>query len=208
MSYLRNIAPLEDENLPGLIKISVAKASDIATYPDSIEGIAIAEVTFKEGKDWTVWSATYNTANFLNRSNDSDQGIIRAQELPFVLPKSSSLEAMLNKAERDEFVVLVEDKNGFRELFGSISKPVRFAFDKETGSSSGRNQYDCRFFSEAIGNKLIYPYEFGTAANFGNAQPVVIRRGSADGPVLAVAPAGSTVIITSPYSFGFQIAAS
>jgi hypothetical protein len=208
MSYLRNIAPLDDENLPGLITISVVKKDDILSYPASLEGIAVEEITFKPGKDWIRWSATYNTANFINRSNDSDQGIIREQELPFVLPKSSAIEAMLSKAERDEFIVLVQDKNGFRELFGSFQKPVRFSYDKQTGSSSGRNQYDCRFFSEAIGNKLIYPYDFTNGADFSNAQPVIIRRGAIDGPVLAVAPAGSTVVITSPYSFGFQMIAS
>lgn len=205
MSYLRSVDDFTDENFPGILNISVVKVSDVLTYPDQIDGIAIEQLVFKPGKDFVRWRATHNTAVFNSQGRDSRAGIIRNQELPFILPKTSLLDTMLTKAERDEFIVLVEDKNGFRELFGSIDKPVRFRYDRTSGSSSGRNQYSCTFYSEATGNKLIYPATFSIETDFTLAPPVIIRRGSIDGPVLAVASAGSTVVITSPYSFGYQL---
>lgn len=208
MSYLFSIPPLDNENLSGLLKISIARVVDIASYPDVYDGIAVQELTFNAGKEWTVWNATYQSASFEARSTDSQEGIFKNQRLPFIIPRHSVNEVMLTKAERDEFVIMVEDFNKFKYLFGSPSKPVRFQYDKNTGAQAQRNQYDCLFFSEASDNVIIYPHTFGTQPPISDAPPVVVRRGSISGPVLAVAPAGSTVVITSPYSFGYFLETS
>lgn len=208
MSYLLPIPPHTGDNLSGVLKISVARKVDILTYPEAYDGVAISELVFKEGKSWTLWHATYRTASFSSRSSDSMEGIIRDQQLPFIIPRHSVRETMLHVAERDEFVVLVEDANMFRYLFGSLQKPVRFSYDKNTGSGSQRNQYDCLFYSEAVDNTLIYPHTFDTPGTPEEGNPVIIRRGSPTGPVLAVASPGSTVVITSPYSFGFELLSS
>lgn len=208
MSYLAAIPPLENsDNLSGLKSISVARAIDVATYPESYEGIAQEEVVFESGKDWTRWAATYTTAGFSSRSEDSAEGVSASRELPFIIPRhSAAITTMLRKAERDDLIVLFEDFNGQRYLFGSKAQPVRFAFDQETGSGRERNQYSCRFYSDSPGNYLIYPLTFGDGeTDFSSCPPVTVRLGASDGPILAIAPAGSTLVILSPYSLGYQI---
>lgn len=208
MSYLLPISAHEGDNLSGILTISIARKSDILTFPESYEGIAISEVVFREGASWTVWHATYRTASFSARSSDSMEGMIKDQQLPFIIPRHGVRETMLHVAERDEFIVLVEDSNMFRYLFGTPDKPVRFSYDKNTGSGSQRNQYDCIFYSEAVDNTLIYPHSFDAPGTPSEGNPVVIRRGSPTGPVLAVAAPGTTVVITSPYSFGYELISS
>jgi hypothetical protein len=208
MSYLISIPQFEDENFPGLLPILVARKDDIETYPEQRDGIAVSPLVFKAGKDFVEWVSSYDTANFISTSEQSQEGVSKRQELPFILPKNSLTEVMLNKAERDEFIVLIQDRNGFKYLFGSLDKPVRFQYDKNSGATGSRNQYDCRFFSDTYNNVLIYPPDFDIETDFSAAPPVVVRRGSIDGPILAVAPAGSTVVITSPYSFGYQLIAT
>lgn len=210
MSYLLPISELSQDNLGGVSRILVSRAADIATYPEGYEGIAQVEVVFQAGRDWLAWVATYTTAGFFRRSEDSPEGVSGGKELNFIIPRhEQEITRMLRKAERDEFVILFEDYNGQRYLFGSKDKPVRFAFDQNTGSGRDRNQYTCKFYSDSPGNVLIYPLVFGEGdTDFSSAPPVVIRRGSSEGPVLAIAQAGSTVVIVSPYSFGYQIIAS
>lgn len=205
MSYLSSIDAFANENFPGLLPILVARKVDIESYPLQREGVAISPLVFKPGKDFVEWVSSYDSSSFASRSQRSQEGTSRNQEVPFVLPKNSLTEVMLNKAERDDFIVLLQDRNGFRYLFGSIDKPVSFSYDKNSGSTGSRNQYDCLFFSETYNNVLIYPHVFGVETDFSQSPPVIVRRGSAEGPVLVVAPAGSTVVITSPYSFGFQL---
>jgi hypothetical protein len=210
MSYLLPILSLSQDNLSGVRRILVVRAADVSEYPESYEGIAQSEIAFTSGRDWVAWAATYTTAGFFRKSEDSMEGVSGGKELSFIIPRhEQDITRMLHKAERDEFIVLVEDFNGQRYLFGSKSKPVRFSFDQTTGSGRDRNQYACRFYSDSPGNYLIYPIVFGEGVtDFSSAPAVIIRRGSIDGPLLAIAPAGSTVVIVSPYSFGFQILSS
>ena len=205
MTYLSHISPLDDENLSGLIKISIARVTDIDVFPDVYDGIAVQELTFNEGRTWVTWHATYQSASYTSQSSDSMEGVIKDMRLPFMIPRHRAMEVMLSKAERDEFVVMVEDANGYRYLFGTPDKPVRFSYDKNSGSGTDRNRYDCLFFAEAVNNVVIYPHTFGQEIVFTDAPPVVIRRGSVSGPVMAVAPAGATVVIQSPYSFGYNL---
>ncbi|WP_373399687.1 hypothetical protein V8V91_08520 [Algoriphagus halophilus] len=210
MSYLVPIQALDSDNLSGLKYIWVIKASDVDQYPENFEGIAQEEIVFVSGRDWISWVATYSTSGLTSRSQDSIEGVSSGQELPFIIPRVTEANTvMLRKAEKDEFVVLAEDFNGIRYLFGSKEKPVRFAFDLNTGSGRDRNQYNCRFYSESPDSILIYPHTLGDGeTDFSGCPSVIIRRGDSEGPILAVAPAGSTVVITSPYSFGYQIIAS
>lgn len=211
MSYLLSIPPLENQdNLSGIRSIRVTRSEDVDVFPEDYEGIAQAELVFKPGKDWVLWASTYRTSQFMARGEDSLEGIARAQELPFVIPRhSEAYTTMLRKAERDQFIVLLEDHNGQRYLFGTKTKPVRFIFDLMSGNGTDRNQYACRFYSDAPSNLLIYPLVFGDGAiDFGSCPPVIVRRGDLEGPVLGIAPAGSTVVILSPYSFAFQLISS
>src|SRR5690606_33988895 len=137
------------------------------------------------------------------------EGVGKNQSLPFIIPRhSTAITGMLQKAERDEFIIKVKDHNGPEYIWGSIQEPVRYLFDQTTGSGSNRNQYDCSYYSEASDNLMVYPAIFSPTPAGTGCQPVVIRRGSDNGPVLAIANAGNTVIITSPYSFGFQLSIS
>lgn len=208
MSYLTPIDFLSNsDNLSGLKPLKLARAVDVATFPESYEFIAQEELVFESGKDWINWAATYRTSGFTTRAQDSEEGMNSTQELPFVIARhSADRTVMFKKAEKDEFIVLFEDMNGQRYLFGTKEKPVRFRFDMMTGSGGDRNQYSCAFYSDSPGNFLIYPQTFGEGeTDFSSCPPVVVRRGATDGPVLAVAPAGSTLVIVSPFSLGYQI---
>ena len=210
MSYLVPISPISADNLSGLKYIRLVRSADVASFPEGYEGIAQSEIVFNAGRDWIEWMATYTTSSFSTRGEDSQEGMASVKELPFVIPRhSGEISRMLNKAERDTFIVLFEDFNGVRWLFGSPEKPVRFAFDLQTGNGRDRNQYACRFYSDSPGNLLLYPQTFGEGdTDFSSCPSVVIRRGASDGPILAVVPAGATLVITSPYSLGYYIATS
>src|SRR5690606_18831901 len=140
--------PLENsDNLSGVRSIRGTRAGDVDVFPEDYEGIVQAEITFHPGKDWTSWASTYRSSRFSGRSEDSLEGVAHSQELPFIIPRhSTAITTMLRKAQRDQFIVLLEDHNGQRYLFGTKSKPVRFMFDLQTGSGQDLNQYACKFY--------------------------------------------------------------
>ena len=209
MSYLQPISFLEDENLAGLTVLEVVRAAEVVRYPESFDGIATSPITFVEGRGFVRWEATYQSSQFSVKSEDSKEGIIKNQRLPFIIPRNNPLiTAILMKAERDELIIKLRDANGQEYLWGSPQKPIKFLFNQETGSGRDRNQYACEFYSEASDNLMIYPATFSEEALPSDCPLVVVRRGTADGPVLAVVPAGSTVVIVSPYSFGYQLIVS
>lgn len=210
MSYLLPIQPLSTDNLSGLKYIRVIRSQDVDQYPDLFEGVAQSEISFLPGRNWVDWVATYTTSSFSSRAEDSMEGMAGIKELPFVIPHiAGQITQMMAKAERDTFVVLFEDFNGMRWLFGSKEKPVRFSYDLQTGNGQDRNQYACRFYSDSPGNLAIYPHTLEEGdTSFFSCPSVVIRRGSTDGPIIAIVPAGGTLVINSPYSFGYFIATS
>jgi hypothetical protein len=210
MSYLIPIQPLSSDNLSGLKYIRIIRSADVSEFPEIYEGIAQEQIAFVAGRSWVEWVATYTTSSFSSRSEDSQEGMASVKELPFVIPQhSGEITRMMAKAERDTFVILFEDFNGVRWLFGSKEKPVRFAFDIQSGNGRDRNQYACRFYSDSPGNLAIYPHTLGEGeTDFSSCPSVVIRRGATTGPIIGIVPAGGTMVITSPYSFGYFIATS
>jgi hypothetical protein len=204
MSYLQEIPKLNfSENTGGLFTIQVARISDIENIPEIKDGIIAGEITFKPGKGFFNWSATYNSARFISENKGSQEGNYKEFELPFIIPGDRpEFYNMLMKAEMDAFVILYKDGNGRMKICGNKEEPVYFQFSVKTGGGVRElNGYECRFF----GNKTAFYTGLAPAPDSSVQAPVIIRKGSSSGPIVAVLEPGQEFIITSGFSFGFRI---
>src|SRR5690606_17115232 len=135
------------------------------------------------------------TGSFRSDSVDSMEGVYRNGQLSFTIIHPE--ESLLDRMERDRFVVFYLDANLKPVLFGSPSKPLLFRYSHQTGSiGSGRNEYSGLFYSTAPNNKALYQ---GAVSDF--IPLLVIRAGSMDGEVLATLGEGESLNIDSDFYF-------
>jgi len=201
MSYLQAIAALNGrQNIGGVLDIKVARTADIISIPTPVNGVVYGNISFVSGRGWTTWIVTHETASFTAGEGDSDEGPLKSNSLPFVIPRDdATLRDMLTRAERDEFVILYKDGNGNQKLFGSLDNPVYFLYSQETGGAiASRNGYRCRFYADGPDNSFFYNGTVSMAP--AGAAPALVVRG--DGTVIAQLQPGEVLTLNSPFDQG------
>lgn len=195
MSYLIPISKSEKDNLSGLLQLRVARVDDIQTFPRIIGGRVAGDIFFKPGAGFVPWEVIPESSSFKSDSTDSIEGVYKNGQLSFtiIFPE----ESLLDRMERDRFVVFYLDGNLQPVLFGSPSKPLLFRYSHQTGSiGSGRNEYSGVFYSTAPKNKAVYQ---GAVSDF--VPLLVVRSESMDGEVLATLGEGQSVNLNSDFAF-------
>jgi len=186
----------------GIINLQVARVADIVSLPDPVNGIIYGDITFQAGKGWVTWRATRGNSKFTGAGENTTEGPSKKNTLDFVFPKDQSgLRRMLQLAEDDQFIVLYIDANGKQKIFGTRDLPAYFSFSQDTGdSTSARNAFSCRFYSEGPDNSYFYNGEISVAP--GGSAPALVKVGST---VLAQLYPGDVFTITSGFTFGFRL---
>lgn len=197
VGYLQSIDRLAENNMGGLVQIQVARKADIASIPVPVAGVIYGNITFNGSAGWVTWNVLLQSAQLRSAENTTREGSAKSKSLEFVISKDSSVKrAMLELAERDEFVVLYRDANGRQKLFGLPHAPVRFVFNHDTGRQfSDLNGYSCRFYYKGPENEYVYNGAISTPPA-GAAPAVVYFNGQA---IASLAP-GQSLYINSDYS--------
>src|SRR5690606_1046170 len=195
MAYITPITKVERDNLSGLLQLRIARVDDILTFPRIIGGRVMGDIIFKPGTGFVPWEVIPETSSFKSDSVDSMEGVYRNGQLSFTIVHPE--ESLLDRMERDRFVVFYLDGNLKPVLFGSPCKPLLFRYSHQTGSiGSGRNEYSGMFYSTAPNNNAIYS---GSIAAF--IPLLVIRANSMDGEVLATLGEGQSITLDSDFYF-------
>ncbi len=158
MSYLADISKITGQNMGGIVKLQVARASDIISIPDPVDSVVYGNITFLTGRGFYTWHSTSQTIRLQSGDRDSKEGNYKSNRLPFVISKDrATIKDILDNALDDEFVVVYKDANGNEKIFGTLENPVRFNYSYDTNSSySGRNGYSCEFQYEGPDNISFY----------------------------------------------------
>lgn len=202
MSYLRTIRRLSaTDNLGGIISLQVARAADVISMPEPINGTITDDIEFKAGTGFVQWDCTHETARMRSRSNASREGAVKSNELPFLIPKDQqAVKQQLDQAEDDEFIVLYKDANGRQCLFGTPETPVRFLFDHESGESFGSlNMYSARFYYEGPDNRYFYQGAITTPPP--GTGPSTVQH--ADGTIIATLNPSDELVVSSDFEHTF-----
>lgn len=195
MSYVIPISRQERDNLSGIVQLRVARVDDVVTFPRVIGGRIAGDIAFSPGAGFVPWEVIQETAFFRSEPVDSMEGPARDGRLSFIITQAE--ETLLERMERDRFIVNYLDANLKPVVFGSPSSPVLFRYSHHTGTmGGGRNEFSGMFFSTAPNNKAIYT---GVISDF---EPMlVIRSGSIDGEVLATLSEGQSLNLDSDFYF-------
>lgn len=158
MTYLSDITRLSKPNMGGLTILQVARAADILSMTEPVNGVIYSAINFQAGTGFNIWYAADQTMSMVSDDRNTTEGKYKANQLPFFIAKDRpEIKAQLDKAEQDEFVVLYKDANGKIKLFGTKDKPVSFIYSYSTDETrAGRNGYSCRFYYDGPDNVNFY----------------------------------------------------
>lgn len=199
MSYLKAINALSaEDNVGGILALQVVRKADVLSIPDPVNGVIYGDITFAPGKSWTQWNVTFESARIRRETRNSPEGPYSFNELPFSIPKDNEeLRDMLSQAEEDEFIILFRYPDQATKIFGLLDRPVRFAFDHDSGGAlEDGNKFSCRYFYEGPDN--IFFYDGSVAAPEPGAAPALVRF---NGAVIAALAPGESLNITSEFGF-------
>lgn len=204
MSYLRTIRRLSaTDNIGGIIQLQVARVADVIDVPEPIAGIIVGDITFQPGTGFVSWECRLESANMRSRTNASREGSVKANSLPFILPKDrQSIKAQLDQAEDDEFIVLYKDSNGSQVLFGTPNAPLRFRYDHSSGTSfDSLNAYEAEFYYEGPDNRSFYQGAVTTPPP--GTGPSTVQH--ADGTLIATLNPSDELVFTSDFEHTFTL---
>ena len=197
MSYVTPISTIQTDNGSGILQLRIARARDIQSFPRIIGGKLIGDIVFKPGTGFVPWEVIFSTSSFSNSSLDSMEGVSKDQRLPFTLASAKTQELLLDRMERDQFILYYLDGNLKPVVFGTPERPVLFRYSHSTGNiRSGRNEYSCEFFSRAKENRAIYQ---GVIAPF--VQKLLIVSGDINGEVIAELGEGEVFNLDGDFAF-------
>lgn len=202
IDYLDVITRFTGENLGSLIKIRVCRTQDITAFPDPVNDIIYGDIQFLEGKGWREWVVSSQSGRMKSTSDKSTEGTLRKNSLPFIIARDrAGIRRMLTLASEDEFIVQFTDSNGNEKIFGNLSQPVQFKYNRDTGGKfSALNYYDCEFYCDGPDNEFFYEGEIAIAPP--GLAPALVR---VNGIVVAILVPGEVVDFETDFDFDFEI---
>jgi hypothetical protein len=197
MSYITPISTIQTDNGSGLLQLRIARAKDVETYPRIIGGKLVGDVVFRPGTGFVPWEVIFSTSSFSHSGLDSMEGVSKEQRLPFTLASAKTQELLLDRMERDQFILYYLDGNLKPVIFGTPDRPVLFRYSHSTGNiRSGRNEYVCEFYSRAKENRAVYE---GNIPVF--TPLLIIRSGDINGEIIAQLGEGDTINLDADFAF-------
>lgn len=199
MAYILPITRLKaEDNLAGLLDIQVCRKAEITNIPAPVNGVVYGNITFAAGGGFVAWQATLEKARMKSDSDRTRDGSTSKNQLPFTIPKDrAGLRDMFHRMEQDEFIVLFRDGGGNQKIFGSLTSPVLFSYNHDSGDGfDSTNSFECLFYFDGPDNVFSYNGSVAVAPE-GPAPSLVYFNGA----VIASLAPGEVLNITSDYSF-------
>lgn len=144
---ITNFAPTTSHNLGGYRAFKFVLLSQIATFPMIFGGKTVAGITLKPNQVPYIGYATYETLLFSETAEENKQGIFYTQKLSGYLPGDSEAQVnLMEEMQRNYFIVIATDANGFMRLIGSPANPLSFKADFDSSATrSGARGYSFEF---------------------------------------------------------------
>jgi hypothetical protein len=210
---LRNVAQQFDDNLGGIEALWYALASDLVSFPDRGE-LIIDQLTLQPGATWYQLVSTRGTVRYKQTEKDLGRhGTSYTQKLTGALPRhSAGLAQGLEALAGQPLVILYRDLNGEVQLVGTPEQPLAYTDVYDSGDQSQRNNYDWTLAGETprrarpyLGTWEVSGVGLQSSVQLGTGVggSVVLR--TAGGRILAIVPAGKSIVLKSGFKLGYQI---
>ncbi|MDJ0367301.1 hypothetical protein QMK33_19305 [Hymenobacter sp. H14-R3] len=209
----RNLAQEPDDNLGGVEALWYARAADLL-YFDPLSDLPIAQLELVPGAFWYQLVSTRGTVRYkqtpkaLGRHGDS-----HTQKVVGTLARhTAELARGLEALERQQLVVLYRDYNGQVQLLGTPEQPLAWSDAYDSGDQAARNNYDWTLSGETprrarpyLGTWLVSGVGLVGSIELGGGSGGSIEIRDARGNLLAIVPAGRTVVLRSGFRVAYSI---
>jgi hypothetical protein len=210
---LRNIAQEAGiDNLSGIEAAWYTYAADLVDFP--AEGsLPIAQLNLRAGATWYQLVSIRDTVRYKQTPKDLGRhGQSYTHQLAGTLARhTAELAQALEALEGQELVLLYRDRNGEVQLVGTPTEPLSWGDAYDTGESyQQRNNYDWKLSTETarrarsyLGTWQVGNVGLGSVLGVGSGGSVVLR--TPNGQVLAIVPAGKSIVLGSSFQLNYQI---
>ena len=212
---LRNVVQAPEDNLGGIEALWYARVSDLLNF-DALGDLPIAQLELQPGACWYQLVSTRGTVRYKQTPHDLGRhGQSHTQKLTGTVSRhSTELAAGLEALERQELVVLYRDQNGQVQLVGTPEQPLSWsdAYDAGEVSASQRNNYDWSLQGETprrarpyLGTWNVSGVGLTGSLNLGAGSGGTVALRTAGGRLLAIVPAGKSIVLKSSFSLSYEI---
>lgn len=212
-AQLRNLDQLLLDNAGGVEAMWYADVADVLSVPDPDQALVATDVQLQPGATWYQLVATRTTLGFTQPGKSDRHGAFWQPSLKGALAKGSAALAQgLEALDERRFVVLYRDFNGVVWLVGTLDEPLTFSDKYDAGTATARNNYDFAFNGET--SRRARPYE-GTwlvsgvglqgGVQLGSGPGGQVELRTAGGRLLALVPAGRSVVLKSDFHLEYLI---
>ena len=210
---LRNIAQEPGENMSGIEAAWYTLASDLVDFP-ALGDLPIDQLQLRAGAFWYQLVSIRDTVRYKQTPKDLGRhGTSYTQKFTGVLARhTTELAQGLEALEGQELVLLYRDRNGYVQLVGTPAQPLAWTDAYDSGESyQQRNNYDWTLLSETP--RRARPYRGTWQVSGGGLYSALLGAGTggtitlrtADGRVLAIVPAGKSIVLKSGFKLSYQI---
>lgn len=142
-------------NLSGIRKAQYAFADEFATFPTPTDGVVnTSNIVFNPGGAWKDLYFTPGTIKPAVKQQQTDAGDLFQISVKLNYPRDSAQATnSFVLLSRRPSILLLEDNNGTRVVYGELNAPLRAVFDiVKDPQPGGANHYDVE-----IAGKTLFP---------------------------------------------------
>jgi hypothetical protein len=210
---LRNLDQFIFDNVGGIEALWYVDVADVLSVPDPDVPLISTNVVLRPGATWYQLVATRTTLGFTQASKEDRHGPYFQPQVKGVLAKATeALAAGLEALDSRRFLLLYRDQNGTTWLVGAPDEPLSFADKYDVGTATSRNNYDFTFSGETTrrarpyaGTWVVSGHGLESGLNMGVGAGGTVELRTAGGRLLAVVPAGKSVVLKSDFRLNYQI---
>ena len=146
-------------NIGSLCSIKVADIRDLIYTPDIVNGVAMGEVVFADGKTWQELYFTRDSAHWVEVTEELCPPF--GLKVKWTVPKDSAATlGYFLKAQETRFVALLTDSNDTKTLAGTKDEPCKLGYSMRDKGQNARdsNMYTAEIQIRRNSPAAIYPY--------------------------------------------------
>ncbi len=211
---MSNVKRLDGTKLAGIGQLLFLAAEQLLALPPAQGAHLVGNLVLDAGAKWRELAGTIYTLSLDTEAEESQHGDSFSHELVgFFAGDSEAVAAQLQLMQGRRFVVLTRDYEGQLRLVGDYLGGLLFSYKLRSGKKpgerkgyewtfKGRTPRPALFYSGSVpmleGGIVVPPVDPGS----GSGQ-VQVR--SKSGRLLAIVPAGKTIILKSGFKLNFEI---
>lgn len=209
---LRNLEQVVGDNLGGVESCWYVPVEHVLSVPPSDDPIVFDDVVLVDGATWFQTVAVQDSVRYSQPQKTDRYGDLFTPKLTGILAKNTAgLVAGLEAMQGHLYIVLYRDANGQVWLVGDLEEPLTWTEVLDTGSATTRNDTTFTFTTTTtrrarayFGSWLVSEHGVqGIGMQQGQGGTIELRDRA--GALMAIVPAGKTVIVRSGFRVAFTI---